>query len=427
MDVVSEHSPLPARRAAVEPAVDDAATRTRAHLPPRRLRLLIAVGVLLPTLGLAAGPSVAQTVPLVQHAVAPQVQAEPELLVPSQRLAELRPATSRGVVSDTALLTRFSRSSAGRTHLPVAPVVDAPTATPTPAAAEPTPTEPGPEQPTAPPVAPVAMLPGQLDNGSWLFPVSSRGVASPFGYRSDPFTGRSSFHSGVDLSASCGTPVRATREGTVSFAGWLGGYGNHIKVDHGNGTSSTYSHLSMIGVSVGQHVDQLQQVGAVGTTGRSTGCHLHFEIKVNNAFADPLAVLGAAPASKPSDPADKPDATPSPSASATPSTEPDPTPSADPTPDVTPTPDPSDASPSLPPVDPTPSNDPTPEPPATPSPSDPPSVEPPAPPAPETPAPVDPPAPPAPPPPPATDVPAPPSAPPAESATPDANASTPAP
>lgn len=137
------------------------------------------------------------------------------------------------------------------------------------------------------------------DNGKWVWPTPSKLITSPFGYRSDPFTGGSAFHSGLDLGDGCGTPVAATRPGNVTFAGPAGGYGNRVVVDHGEGIWSAYSHLQQIDVRVGQAVEQSQQLGLVGTTGRSTGCHLHFEIIVNGGFADPLPYLQGQPVADP--------------------------------------------------------------------------------------------------------------------------------
>ena len=139
----------------------------------------------------------------------------------------------------------------------------------------------------------------QADNGKWLWPTPSKLITSPFGYRSDPFTGGSAFHSGIDFGDGCGTGTGATRPGTVCFAGPAGGYGLRVVVTHENGMSSSYSHLKGIAVQVGEHVDQGQLLGGVGTTGRSTGCHLHFEIMINGAFTDPMPYLQGNPAANP--------------------------------------------------------------------------------------------------------------------------------
>lgn len=104
-------------------------------------------------------------------------------------------------------------------------------------------------------------------------------VTSNYGWRINPVTGIWSFHSGIDLGASFGTPVLAAKSGVVEFAGWGGGYGNLIELDHG-ATGTRYAHLEAIYVYQGQTVAQGQQIGIVGSTGRSTGPHLHFELMV---------------------------------------------------------------------------------------------------------------------------------------------------
>jgi murein DD-endopeptidase MepM/ murein hydrolase activator NlpD len=98
-------------------------------------------------------------------------------------------------------------------------------------------------------------------------------------------------HEGVDIAASSGTPIHAAASGTVIHAGWLGGYGNLVVVDHGNGLSTAYAHASALLVGVGQHVTQGQTVSLVGSTGNSSGPHLHFEVRVNGSAVDPLGYL----------------------------------------------------------------------------------------------------------------------------------------
>ena len=98
-------------------------------------------------------------------------------------------------------------------------------------------------------------------------------------------------HTGVDFAASYGTQIYSWKSGTVTFAGWSGGYGNFIEVNHNDGTVSRYAHCSSISVSVGQQVATGQVIGYVGSTGNSTGSHLHFEIKVNGSFVNPLNYL----------------------------------------------------------------------------------------------------------------------------------------
>jgi murein DD-endopeptidase MepM/ murein hydrolase activator NlpD len=117
-------------------------------------------------------------------------------------------------------------------------------------------------------------------------------ITSPFGMRVHPITGVLKLHSGTDLGIPCGTPVHAAREGTVLSAGWDTAYGFRTVVSHGvvNGAllTTTYNHQSHLGVTAGQHVDVGQVIGLSGTTGYSTGCHLHFELLVNADFVDPM-------------------------------------------------------------------------------------------------------------------------------------------
>ena len=116
---------------------------------------------------------------------------------------------------------------------------------------------------------------------------------SGFGYRVSPITGSAGeLHRGQDFAAACGTDVTAAASGTVTFAGWHdGGGGNRVVVDHGNGVETTYNHMSNLVVGVGATVERGDLVGASGTTGASTGCHLHFEVMVNGDVVDPLGWL----------------------------------------------------------------------------------------------------------------------------------------
>lgn len=120
------------------------------------------------------------------------------------------------------------------------------------------------------------------------FPLpSSNRISSAFGSRSDPFGGTAAFHSGIDYPAPTGTGVFSTGTGKVIFSGRRGGYGNFIEIDHGNGIISRYGHLSRILVQTGQHVSAGVKIGKVGSTGRSTGPHLHFEIRRNQTAVNP--------------------------------------------------------------------------------------------------------------------------------------------
>ncbi|MDY4635661.1 MAG: peptidoglycan DD-metalloendopeptidase family protein [Candidatus Limivicinus sp.] len=125
-------------------------------------------------------------------------------------------------------------------------------------------------------------------SGSFLWPVASYVyVSSRFGLRVHPITGKTKSHTGIDIASNQGTAVYASDGGTVTLAGWNGGYGNCIMIDHGNGYVTLYGHLSSISVSVGQTVSQGATIGAVGSTGNSTGPHLHFEVLKNGTRIDP--------------------------------------------------------------------------------------------------------------------------------------------
>jgi len=118
-------------------------------------------------------------------------------------------------------------------------------------------------------------------------------LSSGFGVRSDPFLGRPAMHTGLDFRASTGDPVRATANGKVASSGWAGGYGRMVEIDHGNGLSTRYGHLSEINVKVGDTIRIGQVIGAVGSTGRSTGPHLHYETRIDGEAVDPQKFLRA--------------------------------------------------------------------------------------------------------------------------------------
>ena len=118
-------------------------------------------------------------------------------------------------------------------------------------------------------------------------------MSSPFGMRMDPFVKGPAIHTGVDMRGDSGDPVRATANGTVTTAGVNGGYGKMVEIDHGNGLSTRYGHLSAIDVSVGQTVRLGQTIGKIGSTGRSTGPHLHYETRVDGEAVDPQKYLRA--------------------------------------------------------------------------------------------------------------------------------------
>lgn len=123
--------------------------------------------------------------------------------------------------------------------------------------------------------------------------VGSADMSSPFGVRTDPFNGRAAMHTGIDLRGGRGEPVQATANGKVTHAGREGGYGKMIEIDHGNGVATRYGHLSKISVKVGQTVRAGQVLGLIGSTGRSTGPHLHYETRINNEAVNPQKFLRA--------------------------------------------------------------------------------------------------------------------------------------
>lgn len=124
-------------------------------------------------------------------------------------------------------------------------------------------------------------------------PTSAATQSSGFGVRFDPFTRRPAYHSGLDFSGGYATPIHATGPGVVSFTGVRSGYGNVVEIDHGRGLKTRYAHLSSIAVTVGQRVGVGQRIAAMGSTGRSTGTHLHYEVWVNGRAQNPVRFLKA--------------------------------------------------------------------------------------------------------------------------------------
>ena len=124
-------------------------------------------------------------------------------------------------------------------------------------------------------------------------PAPGRDITSRFGNRMDPFLGRPALHTGIDFRAETGADVRATGAGTVSFAGFSGGYGNMVEVDHGKGVTTRYGHLSQILVRTGEKIELSDVVGKAGSTGRSTGPHVHYEVRLNDEAVDPMRFLVA--------------------------------------------------------------------------------------------------------------------------------------
>ena len=118
-------------------------------------------------------------------------------------------------------------------------------------------------------------------------------VSSTFGVRMDPFLHIPAMHTGIDFRGDSGEAIHATAAGTVTNAGWSGGYGKMVEIDHGNGLATRYGHLSEIDVSVGDEIRIGQVVGRMGSTGRSTGPHLHYETRIDGEAVDPQKFLNA--------------------------------------------------------------------------------------------------------------------------------------
>jgi murein DD-endopeptidase MepM/ murein hydrolase activator NlpD len=124
-------------------------------------------------------------------------------------------------------------------------------------------------------------------------PVKDYRYTSSFGFRYDPFTGGSAMHAGVDMAGAHGEPIYAAASGTVLQAGRSGGYGNLVELSHGKGIDTRYGHLSAILVKPGDHVEKGQLIGRMGSTGRSTGTHLHYEVRVDGQAVNPRPFLEA--------------------------------------------------------------------------------------------------------------------------------------
>ena len=120
-------------------------------------------------------------------------------------------------------------------------------------------------------------------------------MSSGFGYRSDPFTGTGAMHAGLDFKGPVGTPILAAADGKVTLAGFNGGYGNSIEIRHANGLLTRYAHMSGLNVRAGQMVERGVVIGRMGSTGRSTGSHLHFEVRLNGQAINPRKFLEANP------------------------------------------------------------------------------------------------------------------------------------
>ena len=117
-------------------------------------------------------------------------------------------------------------------------------------------------------------------------------ISSLFGWRSDPLRGTYRHHAGIDLPGSQGTHIQATGDGRVAIAGWVSGYGNLVEIEHAGSVRTRYGHLSRLFVVRGAHVTRGQIIAAMGSTGRSTGTHLHYEVRLNGVAVDPLRFIG---------------------------------------------------------------------------------------------------------------------------------------
>lgn len=130
-----------------------------------------------------------------------------------------------------------------------------------------------------------------VPGGSYMWPLPVKGViTSEYGYRSDPFLGTMRYHNGIDIAAPIGTPVRAVSDGYVTRSSWYGGYGNCVIISIGGGKSTLFGHLNSRACTAGQYVKKGQTVGYVGTTGRSTGPHLHFTLFLNGKDINPYTL-----------------------------------------------------------------------------------------------------------------------------------------
>ena len=127
-------------------------------------------------------------------------------------------------------------------------------------------------------------------SGTFIWPCNGP-ITSPFGYRTHPIFGTTIYHAGMDIGVDYGTPIHAADGGTVILAGWCGGYGNAVIIDHGNGLQTLYGHNTSVAVSEGQAVSQGEVIAYAGSTGYSTGPHCHFEVRENGEAVDPMGYL----------------------------------------------------------------------------------------------------------------------------------------
>jgi len=144
-------------------------------------------------------------------------------------------------------------------------------------------------------LARVDVLEQSMEGIPQVLPARLETISSGFGHRRDPFTRRAAFHTGLDFRGPRGAPIYAAAKGRVSFAGRRKGYGNCIEINHGNGLKTRYAHMSLFRAHAGDEVDAGDTIGAIGSTGRSTGPHLHFEVRINGHPVNPRPFLLDAP------------------------------------------------------------------------------------------------------------------------------------
>mgnify|MGYP005994202751 CR=1 FL=1 len=124
-------------------------------------------------------------------------------------------------------------------------------------------------------------------------PVDSIRMTSQYGYREDPFAGRRARHKGIDLAGPVGTPIYATADGIIGRAQWVNGYGNYVEINHGGGIQTRYGHMSKLIAKPNERVKRGQLIGLMGSTGRSTGSHLHYEVRVAGEPVNPMPFLSS--------------------------------------------------------------------------------------------------------------------------------------
>ncbi len=260
---VAEAQPAPAVRARPAPAIAAAAPT-----PPRAAAPAVA----------AAAPARVVTAPMVAAVAAPPaVQAEerprtPAVAVEPGRLGQFERVLASAGVDVAHLFAQYGmRTGVGGPFVPV-PRGGVPTL-------------------SAQKLASLERLVKTLPIDA---PLSHYRLGSPFGLRGDPMNRRREFHTGIDMDAPYMTPVYSTAPGVVSYAGYRDDYGKVVEIDHGHGISTRYAHLHRYIVSVGQHVAAHTQIGFLGSTGRATGPHLHYEVLVAGEPQDPEKFLGLA-------------------------------------------------------------------------------------------------------------------------------------